>query len=168
MTGRISSFFQSVKQNSCEILQNAVVVRTLLFSGDTFFPNASERYFFSYALLTALKIHILHIWMDIYNIVINPWIHITHHGHGLPRLHWWLRTCLPVRKMEETQVRWSLNREDPLEEGRATHSSTLAWRIPWTEEPGGLWSIESQRVRRAWSNLARTHAPYIKVMSLFP
>ena len=36
--------------------------------------------------------------------------------------------------------------EDPLEEGMATHSSILAWRIPWTEEPGGLQSIGSQRV----------------------
>lgn len=72
MTGRISSFFQSVKQNSCEILQNTVAVRTLLFNGDTFFPNASERYFFSYSFLIPLKIHILHVWMDIYNIIINP------------------------------------------------------------------------------------------------
>ena len=37
--------------------------------------------------------------------------------------------------------------EDPLEEGMATHSSILAWRIPWTEEPGGLWSIGLQGVR---------------------
>ena len=37
--------------------------------------------------------------------------------------------------------------EDPLEEGMATHSSTLAWRIPWTEEPGGLQPVGSQRVR---------------------
>ena len=36
--------------------------------------------------------------------------------------------------------------EDPLEEGMATHSSTLAWRIPWTEEPGGLRSMGSQRI----------------------
>ena len=41
--------------------------------------------------------------------------------------------------MQETQVQ-SLGREDPLEEGMATHSSTLAWRIPWTEGPGGLQS----------------------------
>ena len=40
----------------------------------------------------------------------------------------------------------SLGREDPLEEGIATHSSILAWRIPWTEEPGGLQSIGSQRI----------------------
>ena len=36
--------------------------------------------------------------------------------------------------------------EDPLEKGMATHSSILTWRIPWTEEPGGLQSMESQRV----------------------
>ena len=38
---------------------------------------------------------------------------------------------------------WSLGREDPLEKEMAPHSSILAWRIPWTEEPGGLWSIAS-------------------------
>ena len=41
----------------------------------------------------------------------------------------------------------SLGREDPLEESTATHSSTLAWKIPWTEEPGRLQSLGSQRVR---------------------
>ena len=48
--------------------------------------------------------------------------------------------------MWETWVR-SLSQEDPLENEIATHSSILAWRIPWTEEPGGLQSMESQRVR---------------------
>ena len=48
--------------------------------------------------------------------------------------------------MWETWVR-SLDREDPLEKGMATHSSTLAWRIPWTEKPGGLQSMGSQRIR---------------------
>ena len=48
--------------------------------------------------------------------------------------------------MWETWVR-SLGQEDPLEKGMDTHSSILAWRIPWTEEPGGLQSIGSQRVR---------------------
>ena len=47
---------------------------------------------------------------------------------------------LPV--MRETWVR-SLGLEDPLEKGKATHSSILAWRIPWTEEPGGLHSLQS-------------------------
>ena len=46
--------------------------------------------------------------------------------------------------MNETQIP-SLGWEDPLEKGMATHSSILAWRIPWTEEPGGLpWSLKSQ------------------------
>ena len=47
--------------------------------------------------------------------------------------------------MQETQVQ-SLGQEDLLEEGTATHSSVLAWRIPWTEEPGGLQSVGLQRV----------------------
>ena len=47
--------------------------------------------------------------------------------------------------MRENQVQ-SLGREDTLEKGMATFSSTLAWRIPWMEEPGGLWSMGSQRV----------------------
>ena len=47
--------------------------------------------------------------------------------------------------MYETQVP-SLGWEDPLEKEMATHSSTLAWKIPWTEEPGGLQSMGSQRV----------------------
>ena len=47
--------------------------------------------------------------------------------------------------MQETQVR-SLDQEDPLEKGMTTHSSILARRIPWTEEPGQLQSVESQRV----------------------
>ena len=47
--------------------------------------------------------------------------------------------------MQETQVR-SLGWEDPLEQERATHSSILAWRIPWTEEPGRLQSMGLQRV----------------------
>ena len=50
-----------------------------------------------------------------------------------------------MQEPQETQVQ-SLSREDPLEEGMATHSSILAWRIPWTEEPSGLQSMRSQRV----------------------
>ena len=52
----------------------------------------------------------------------------------------------------------SLSWEDSLEESMATHSSVHAWRILWTEEPGGLQSIASQRVKYNCSDLARTHA----------
>ena len=51
--------------------------------------------------------------------------------------------CLPA--MQETRVR-SLSQEDPLEKEMATHSSVLAWRIPWREEPGRLQSMGLQRV----------------------
>ena len=59
--------------------------------------------------------------------------------------------------MQEWQVP-SLGQEDLLEEGKATPSSILAWRIPWTEEPGKLQSLGSHRVRDDWSNLACLHA----------
>jgi len=49
--------------------------------------------------------------------------------------------------IQETQVQ-SLSREDPLEKGMATHSTILAWRIPWIEEPGKMQSMGSQRVGR--------------------
>ena len=54
-----------------------------------------------------------------------------------------------VKNLPAMQETWvpSLGWEDPLEKEMATHSSTLAWKIPWTEEPGGLQSMGSQRVR---------------------
>ena len=55
------------------------------------------------------------------------------------------QTVKKLPAMQETQVP-SLGKEDPLEEGMATHSSILAWRIPWTEEPGRPHSLGSQRV----------------------
>ena len=52
---------------------------------------------------------------------------------------------------------WPLGREDPLEQEKETHSSIIAWRIPWREEPGGLQSIGSQRVGHDWSNIVGIH-----------
>ena len=57
------------------------------------------------------------------------------------------QTVKRLPTMRETQVR-SLGQEDPLEKEIATHSSTLAWKIPWMEEPGRLQSMGSQRVRQ--------------------
>ena len=51
----------------------------------------------------------------------------------------------------------SLGWEDALEKGMAAHSSTFAWGLPWTEEPGGLQSMWSRRVRHDWSDLAHMH-----------
>ena len=57
-----------------------------------------------------------------------------------------------VRNLPAMQETWvcSLDWEDPLEKGMATHSSILAWRIPWAEESGRLQSMESQRVGHDW------------------
>jgi len=54
-----------------------------------------------------------------------------------------------VKNLPAKQETWdgSIGREDPLEKGMAIHFSILAWRIPWTEEPGGLQSMAAQRVR---------------------
>ena len=64
---------------------------------------------------------------------------------------------LPAMQMALEMGVPSLGWEDPLEEGMATHSSILAWRIPWTEELVRLQFIGSQRVRHDRSNLAHTH-----------
>ena len=91
--------------------------------------------------------------------------------YSVPRL--WLHFCcsvweniiathLPIQlvktlpAVQETWV-WSLSQEDPLEKGKASHSNILAWRISWTEDPGGLQSRESQELDiTEWLN----HHPY--------
>ena len=71
-------------------------------------------------------------------------------GIGYPLQYSWASLVAQMVKnstaMKETQVQ-SLGWEDPMEKGMATHASILAWRIPWTEELGGLQSMESQRVK---------------------
>ena len=64
----------------------------------------------------------------------------------------------PVNAGDVRDMGSILGREYPLEEGIVTQSSILAWRIPWTEECGGLQSIVSQRVRHSGSNLVHMHA----------
>jgi len=68
---------------------------------------------------------------------------------GTPSLVAQMIKNLPV--IQETQV-WSLGWEDPLERGMATHTSILAWRIPWTKKPGRLQSMGSQRAWHDWAN----------------
>ena len=71
----------------------------------------------------------------------------------------WLCVALVKKNPPAKQEIWvrSLGGEDPLEEGMATCSSILAWRIPWTEEPGRLQFIGLQRVEHNWTNLVSTH-----------
>ena len=85
---------------------------------------------------------------------------------GYPPQYSWASLVMQMVKnllaTRETWV-WSLGQEDPLEEGLATHSRILAWRIPWTEGPGGLQSRGSQRVRLDW---ATKHSMYISFFSV--
>ena len=77
-----------------------------------------------------------------------------HHHLGRPKGGSWASLVVQMIKnlpaVWETRVR-SLGQEDALEEGMATHSHILTWKIPRTEEPGGLQSIGSQRVRHDWT-----------------
>ena len=71
-------------------------------------------------------------------------------------------THLPMQKAREMRI-WSLGQEDPLEKKTATHSSTFAWKIPWTEEPGGQQSTGWQRIGHDWATkqthtLTHTHS----------
>ena len=88
----------------------------------------------------------------IYNIhfsgVIYIYIHTHTHSHIYICMYWACLVAQTVKNppaMRETWVR-SLGWEDALKEGMATHFSILAWRIPWTEEPGRLQSMRSQRI----------------------
>ena len=78
----------------------------------------------------------------------------------------WVKNPRAMREMQETWVQF-LGWEDPLEEGMATHFSILAWRIPWTEGPGGLQSIGLQRLKelsmhgRYWLHADHIHFPFL-------
>ena len=75
-------------------------------------------------------------------------------GNGNPLQYSWAsliaQSVNNLPAVQEIRV-WSLGQEDPLEKEMATHSSVLAWKIPWIEKPGGLQSMGSQRVRHDWA-----------------
>ena len=64
-----------------------------------------------------------------------------------------------MQKLQEMQVQ-SLGQKDPLDEGMATHSNNLVWKIPWTEQPGGLLSTGLQRVKHDVAHNACTHEDF--------
>ena len=101
----------------------------------------------------------IHIYTHIYtHVCVCIYTHTLNHFTVQPKLtqhykstilHLVAQMVKNLPAMQETPV-WSLGWENPLEKGMATYFSILAWRIPWTEEPGGLHSTESQRVRHPW------------------
>ena len=73
--------------------------------------------------------------------------------HSASQVAQWWKVCLLTQEMSETWV-WFLGWEEPLEEEMATHFNILAWKIAWTEKPGGLQSTGSHTVEDDW---AQTH-----------
>ena len=71
-------------------------------------------------------------------------------GVEASQMAWWWRICLSMQETQEKQVR-SLGQEDPLEEEMATQPSILAWKIPWTEEPGWIQFMGLQKAGLKWA-----------------
>ena len=102
-----------------------------------------------------LSLYISTVWLFFFFFSLKPWCVASLVSQRLKHL--------PA--MWETWV-GSVDWEDPLEKEMATHSSILAWRIPWTEEPGGLQSPGSQRVRHDWATSLHV-IPYCKPWCVF-
>ena len=95
------------------------------------------------------------------SLYVNYYLYVNYLG-----LPWWLKIVKNLLAVWEARVQ-SLGWEDSLEKGMGTHSSILAWRIPRTEEPGGLPSMRLQRVGQDWSNLSHnTHANYKRMWDI--
>ena len=89
-----------------------------------------------------------------YNKILFIWLHLKNASQVA------LVVKNPPANADVRDRSWSLDWEDSLEKEVAAHSSILAWRIPWTEEPGRLQSMGLQRVKHDWSDLAHMHVPY--------
>ena len=100
-----------------------------------------------------------HVWVAYVSLPISLRVlrYASADGEASQGAQWAKNPPLAVKEMQETWVQ-SQNWEDPLEKGMATHSTTLACRIPWTEEPGGLHSTGLQRIIHYWSDWACAHA----------
>ena len=102
--------------------------------------------------------HLLSLWLLTVDSTLNTWRSLALSSfsffysfpfHTPDQVAYWSRIRLPV---QETEAQ-CLGQEDPLEEEIATHSSLLAWNIPWTQERGGLQSMGLQRVRNDWAHI---------------
>ena len=90
----------------------------------------------------------IRLWLPFCFCLVKRWVSpVTHLVKNLPA----------IQETKETPV-WSLGQEDPPKEEMATHSSILAWKTPWTEEPGRLQSMGLERVRHHWETKHRKEA----------
>ena len=98
----------------------------------------------SYPYMTTGKTIALTRWTFVGKVMSLPFNMLSRASSMAQRV----KNLFAMQETQETRVR-SLGQEDPLEKEMGTHSSVLAWEIPWTEEPGGLQAIGSHRVRHA-------------------
>ena len=109
-----------------------------------------------------------------YSVLRYPWVWLSFLSFWTIRFntsHWEWHSKMTMRDLilileyiQETEV-WFLGQEDPLEKGKAAYSIMLAWRIPWIEEPGGLQSKGSQRVRH--DRATNTHIKGVRIRQLW-
>ena len=128
-------------------------------SVDKWMKNMWRRILYIYIYMHYIYDIYMHYIYDIYIYALYLW-HI--YMHCIVSMTWVSLAAQAVKNlpaMWETQV-WSLGWENPLEKGMALHSSTPAWRIPWTEKPGGLQSMGSQRVGHDWATSISLHFIY--------
>ena len=115
--------------------------------------------------------------VTVYSLVIECILHfIVRQSVRSTLLHtYWSSLALPpsmaqmvnnLPAVQETWV-WSLGQEDPLEKGMRTHSSVLAWEIPWTEEPGGLQFMKFQNTQHWMTNKQPAHLYHLSFAELF-
>ena len=95
-----------------------------------------------------------------------PWTISKSHSSSKFQSHFW--TSLVAQTVKHLPTKWetwvrSLGREDSLEKEMATHSSILAWNIPWMEEPGRLRSMGLQRVRHNWATSPYLTSPWMHI-----
>ena len=116
------------------------------------------------------------VWIDFLFLLLVLWIHprvplmTVKYLRGLLMWSFWAsQVAQMVKNLPAMQETWvpSLGWEDPLKKGMATHSGILPWRIPWTEEPGRLQSMGSQRVGHDWVIFASRLAGSWDIMILF-
>ena len=138
----------------CLIILSGVI--SLLFSSSMLGTYQPGEFLFQFPIF--LPFHTVH---GVLKARILKWFTVSFSSE--PRS--WISLVAQMAKhlptMRETWVR-SLGQEDPLEKEMATHTSILAWRIPWMEESGGLHSVGSQRVRHDW--VTSLHFTYMEVI----
>ena len=147
-------FYSSVKGQFC---QSSMGSKHIYFSGCYMTPKSylfkcsSNLLYLKKSLLSVCSINYRRIWISIWLLIFFSFRFAGFLFKYSTLFHLVVtQTVKNLPAMQETQI-WYLGQEHPLEKRMATHSSILAWSIPWIEEPGRLQSMWSQRVGHNWA-----------------